>query len=107
MAKDSTNYDNNQGDTTAVGSYQGDKSPYGLYDMSGNVSEWVADWYADDYYQNSPATNPTGPDDGLDKVVRGGAWNSLVWDIDLSNRQINVANYYLVVGFRCARDANP
>jgi formylglycine-generating enzyme required for sulfatase activity len=36
---------------SAVGSYEKGKSPYGMYDMAGNVSEWVADWYDESYYQ--------------------------------------------------------
>jgi formylglycine-generating enzyme required for sulfatase activity len=44
-----------RGDTTPVGSYESGKSPYGLYDMAGNVWEWVSDWYDETYYQNSPS----------------------------------------------------
>jgi formylglycine-generating enzyme required for sulfatase activity len=70
------NFDDNIGDTTPIGSYPDGVSPYGVYDMAGNVWEWVADWYDDKYYSNSPAENPPGPPNGDAKVLRGGAWYS-------------------------------
>lgn len=47
---------------------------YGLYNMSGNVWEWVLDYYSKDYYVTSPIRNPKGPTAGTKHSIRGGSW---------------------------------
>jgi formylglycine-generating enzyme required for sulfatase activity len=85
----------------------GQKKPngYGIYDMSGNVSEWVADWYDKDYYRNSPKENPKGPDKNLlYKITRGGCWDYHVMEIRTSTRYSKYPDvHYGTIGFRCAK----
>ena len=50
---------------------------YGIYDMSGNVWEWVSDWYDKNYYKRRPYSNPQGPKTGEFKVQRGGSWSNI------------------------------
>jgi formylglycine-generating enzyme required for sulfatase activity len=59
-----------------VGSYPAGASWVGALDMSGNAMEWVSDWLGVDYYATSPATDPTGPATGEQKVEKGGWWGS-------------------------------
>ena len=60
--------------TAPVGSYPDGISPYGCYDMAGDVCEWCNDWYDEDYYSQSPDYNPQGPSTGSYRVKRGGSW---------------------------------
>jgi len=93
-------------DTTEVGSYEKGVSPFGAYDMAGNVWEWTADWYSENYYAISPVSNPTGPEDGdYKKVLRGGSWDEDVLNLRVSGRAWGNPDgtWLYVVGFRCAR----
>lgn len=101
---DKANY---RGHTTVVGSFEDGKSPYGIYDLSGNVSEWVADWYSETYYQISPSSNPTGPDSGQYKVFRGGSLYDSEGDRELQSSFRKAAlpdKFGSNVGFCCARN---
>ena len=55
-----------------VGSHR--PNPFGLHDMAGSVSEWCSDWFDRTYYERSPMENPTGPNEGMYKIIRGGSW---------------------------------
>jgi formylglycine-generating enzyme required for sulfatase activity len=76
---------------------------FGLYDMLGNVLEWVKDFYKDDYYQSSPAQDPSGPATAQDHVLRGGSWLYLPENVRASRRIYNPSNGNAASGFRCGR----
>jgi sulfatase modifying factor 1 len=59
---------------------------FGLYDVLGNVWEWVNDWYDENYYQQSPSQDPRGPASGLQHVLRGGSWGGFSKYARLSER---------------------
>ena len=63
--------------TVAVGSYPAGASWIGAEDISGNVMEWVADWWSFDYYELEVAVDPTGPEQGVKKVEKGGWWGAV------------------------------
>ncbi|HXV69422.1 MAG TPA: formylglycine-generating enzyme family protein [Nitrospira sp.] len=89
-----------------VGSYEAGKSPFGAYDMAGNVWEWVNDWYDARYYEKSPEKNPKGPDTGSKKVVRGAGWQNETPTVRIFTRvdsDPTVRNES--TGFRCAADS--
>jgi formylglycine-generating enzyme required for sulfatase activity len=60
--------------TSPVGLFPEGVTREGLHDMVGNVDEWCRDWYAEDAYAASQRRNPTGPDSGRSRVLRGGSW---------------------------------
>jgi formylglycine-generating enzyme required for sulfatase activity len=109
------NGDMTVGAPTAVGSYPAGASPYGIRDMAGNVSEWVADEFDRDYYQHSRERNPDGPHPhfweygyaGYTRVIRGGSWlNVPVYLRTTARFSLNPSVSLQVLGFRCARDGS-
>ena len=88
--------------TAPVGSYKANE--LGIYDMSGNVWEWVSDWHKADYYKHSSMHNPQGPETGSERVLRGGSWSSYPKAVRSSYRNRKVPfNTNVDNGFRCAR----
>jgi serine/threonine-protein kinase len=107
---DLLNYNGKINFPTAVKSYPDGVSPYGAYDMAGNVLEWVSDWYSDAYYSIAPLLNPLGPESGTRHIGRGGSNNSGA-DVVRSAYRFHVApNFFGQLtyndgGFRCALSA--
>jgi len=94
-------------DIIEVGSKPAGASPYGALDMSGNVFEWVADWYDAAYYVGSPDTDPPGPANGTQRVLRSAASNyvdvaqrSAFRGVDFETTSPSDGNGN--IGFRCA-----
>ena len=95
------NYDNQEG-TTPVGAYP--PNGYGLYDMVGNAWEWVADYYDAKYYARSPPRDPSGPEQGSSRVLRGGSWMLFARYCRISYRFRNSPSFHAsLIGFRVAR----
>lgn len=92
-------------DTTKVGQYPNGKSPYGVFDMAGNVWEWVADFYDENYYGNAPTQNPKGPTSGSRRSFRGGGFGNT--DIDEVRATYRGGTGPTArtpeIGFRCAK----
>ncbi len=96
-------YDDHYIRTAPVGKFE--PNVWGLYDMIGNASEWVADWYAGDYYVQSPRKNPQGPSTGYFKVLRGGSWSTSPTYLGTGVRIYNAPTTSNAAhGVRCAKD---
>lgn len=87
--------------TSPVGSYR--PNGLGLYDMSGNVWQWLSDYYEHDYYRESVRVNPKGPATGEKHVLRGGSWTSKSHYLQAANRFRSLPLYrFYDTGFRLA-----
>jgi formylglycine-generating enzyme required for sulfatase activity len=87
-----------------VGSLDAGKSPYGAFDMAGNVVEYIADFYDADYYANSPTSDPKGPETGMRHGGRGGGFKSDAEYLRVSKRDwYDATDSAVSLGFRCAR----
>ncbi|MBI5523242.1 MAG: formylglycine-generating enzyme family protein [Desulfarculus sp.] len=88
-------------DSAPVGSFAA--NPWGLKDMHGNVWQWCADWFDAGYYAVSPASDPPGPAQGSERVLRGGAWNLPAQDVRSARRYGRPPGLgHNLVGFRVA-----
>jgi serine/threonine-protein kinase len=102
-----TAHDDGYAKTAPVGSYPRGASWCGALDMAGNVWEWVADRYDAEYYDHSPAKNPSGPSSGKDRVIRGGSWEVGGGSVRCANRNRDYPTETSDVnGFRCAKSSH-
>ncbi len=78
---------------------------WGIYDMHGNIAEWVWDWYDASYYSNAPDTDPRGPSSGLTKVARGGSYQNGIENCSgIIRYNYPPENFYFNIGFRVVRN---
>ncbi|MFN8457216.1 MAG: SUMF1/EgtB/PvdO family nonheme iron enzyme, partial [Anaerolineae bacterium] len=94
-------------DVQPVDSYAEGVSPFGVYNMAGNVTEWVTDTYDENFYANSPAVNPVNNGGGGGRLFRGGSFGNPDGAFYTTSRRYGNVNTFndVDVGFRCAQNA--
>jgi len=103
------NVDDGYRETAPVRSFPTGRSPYGIYNLAGNVWEWVADWYDPLYYNYSPQNNPQGPGGPTQEInlrsTRGGGWVAANEKVlyTFNRHGLIPDSVSSSIGFRCAR----
>lgn len=94
------------GEPVSVYRYPAGASPYGALNMAGNVREWVADWFSTEYYLEKVYDNPTGPESGIERSMRSGAYDADANEIYTVQRyKHEPQSAGASRGFRCAQSA--
>ncbi|MFZ0546135.1 MAG: bifunctional serine/threonine-protein kinase/formylglycine-generating enzyme family protein [Candidatus Promineifilaceae bacterium] len=102
LPQSNASFDDHSARLAPVGSLPDGASWVGAFDLAGNVWEWVADWFSPDYYSNSPVENPTGPETGDGRVLRGGSWYDDAPHVRAGGRGASgPTNRHALYGFRC------
>jgi iron(II)-dependent oxidoreductase len=100
------NATNQIGSTTPVDDYPDGRSFYEVWDMAGNVYEWCQDYFDEEYYKDSPPTNPKGPEGGQERVIRGGSYQETRAALRTTHRMgASEVSTRDNIGFRVAMDA--
>ncbi len=95
------NFDNIIGNTAPVDTYEKGQSHYGVFDMAGNVYQWCKDWYGTGERKDK---NPSGPESGKERVIKGGSFIEGVESLRSANRDRYEPSYSsFLFGFRCAK----